>query len=120
MRSIGTLLIGLALLADQSQATAEAEKIDYFGYSGCVALQNDDIRVVLTTHGGRILEYSRDGENAIHLDPARRAGSTCRVNPLSIPRAVGWTSAPRRSFPADPNCGWESGRQRSPAPARHD
>jgi hypothetical protein len=72
MKPITILLVGLVLLAGSSDADEGTERIDYFGYSGCVVLQNADIRVVLTTHGGRILEYSRDGENAIHLDPAQQ------------------------------------------------
>lgn len=45
--------------------------IDYFGYADCIALENEDTRVVLTVHGGRLLEYSLKGENAIYLDPAQ-------------------------------------------------
>ena len=72
MSRFGLLLVMISLTC-QGVAAADiegAEIIDYFGYSGCVALHNDSIRVVLTTHGGRILEYSRDGANAIYLDPA--------------------------------------------------
>lgn len=73
MSRFGLLLVTISLTGqDVAAADIEgAEFIDYFGYSGCVALHNDSIRVVLTTHGGRILEYSRDGANAIHLDPAQ-------------------------------------------------
>ena len=73
MSRFGLLLVTISLTS-QGVAAADiegAEFIDYFGYSGCVALHNDSIRAVLTTHGGRNLEYSRDGANAIHLDPAQ-------------------------------------------------
>ena len=45
-------------------------RIDYFGYKDCVVLQNAQTRVVLGHQvGGRVLEYSLEGRNAILLDP---------------------------------------------------
>ncbi|MEE2659915.1 MAG: hypothetical protein VX733_15525 [Candidatus Latescibacterota bacterium] len=72
MKLISILIAGSPLLAGPVPASEGAEIIDYFGYRGCIALTNDDTRVVLTTHGGRILEYALHGENAIHLDPAQK------------------------------------------------
>ncbi len=43
----------------------------YFGYDDCIILENETVRAVLTEHGGRILEYSLKGNNAIYLDPAQ-------------------------------------------------
>ncbi|HOM56786.1 MAG TPA: hypothetical protein PLG27_03425 [Candidatus Latescibacteria bacterium] len=45
-------------------------KSHYFGYDGCLVLENDaGIRVVLSPlAGGRVLEYSLQGVNAIYLD----------------------------------------------------
>jgi hypothetical protein len=44
--------------------------LDYYGYTGCIALQNADTRVVLGHHcGGRVLEYAWHGENALWLNP---------------------------------------------------
>lgn len=74
MKRLGLLLFAVVLLAGRSAQGANPEGtdiIDYFGYSGCIALENEDIRVVLTTHGGRILEYSLKDENAIYLDPSQ-------------------------------------------------
>jgi hypothetical protein len=52
------------------------QTIDFYGYSGCVALQNADTRVVLGHHaGGRVLQYAWRGANALYLDPAG-AGQT--------------------------------------------
>jgi hypothetical protein len=46
--------------------------IDYAGYSGCIALTNERVRVVLGPHcGGRVLEYALDGTNVLWLDPAQ-------------------------------------------------
>ena len=45
-------------------------RIDYFGYKDCVVLQNAQTRVVLGHQvGGRVLEYSLEGRNAILLAP---------------------------------------------------
>jgi hypothetical protein len=47
-----------------------ARAIDYYGYSGCIALENATTRVVLGHHaGGRVLEYALHGENALYLAP---------------------------------------------------
>lgn len=44
--------------------------VDFFGYEDCPALQNEATRVVLCPQaGGRVLEYSLNGENVIYLDP---------------------------------------------------
>jgi hypothetical protein len=52
--------------------------VAFHGYSGCLALENDVVRVVLGPHcGGRMLAYARSGENALALDPAQ-AGWTYR------------------------------------------
>ncbi len=46
----------------------------YFGYDGCLALENEaGARVVLTPlAGGRVLEYSLRGVNAMHLNPTQK------------------------------------------------
>jgi len=45
-------------------------KIDFFGYTDCVILENENTRVILGHQsGGRVLEYSWKGENALYLDP---------------------------------------------------
>lgn len=74
MRQFDLLLIAAVLLAGRGVGAANVEGtdvIDYFGYSGCIALENENTRVVLTTHGGRLLEYSLKGENVIYLDPTQ-------------------------------------------------
>ncbi len=61
--------------------------LEYFGYPGCVRLDNGaGTRVVLCPQaGGRVLEYSLDGVNALHLDPGqsgwRRAPGAPAVDP---------------------------------------
>ena len=47
-----------------------ANRVDFFGYSDCIRLENDNVRVTLGHHaGGRVLEYTWKGTNAIWLDP---------------------------------------------------
>jgi hypothetical protein len=47
-----------------------AELIDFAGYADCIKLENEHTRVILGPHcGGRVLEYAREGENALMLDP---------------------------------------------------
>ena len=41
----------------------------FFGYEDCITLENESTRVILGTHGGRVLEYSWKGDNAIYLNP---------------------------------------------------
>ena len=51
---------------------ARTPRVEHSGYSGCLALQNDTTRVVLGHHcGGRILEYSCKGQNALFLHPSQ-------------------------------------------------
>jgi hypothetical protein len=52
----------------------KAQTVEFFGYSGCIALENGaGTRVVLCPQaGGRVLEYSLNGANAIYLNPAQQ------------------------------------------------
>ena len=52
----------------------KADLVEFFGYTGCIALENGaGTRVVLCPQaGGRVLEYSVNGVNAIHLDPMQK------------------------------------------------
>jgi hypothetical protein len=44
--------------------------VDYFGYTGCIRLENESAAVVLCHQaGGRVLEYSLQGKNSMWLDP---------------------------------------------------
>lgn len=53
--------------------THPAGQFSYFGYDDCIALDNGDVRVILGTCGGRVLEYATGGVNALLLDD-RQAG----------------------------------------------
>lgn len=67
-----TCLLTFALCASLSAASGPylgTGHEDFFGYPDCIVLENETTRVVLGSHGGRVLEYSWKGENAIYLDP---------------------------------------------------
>ncbi len=45
-------------------------KLDYFGYTDCLRVENGETRLtVCPKAGGRVLEYSHGGVNAIYLNP---------------------------------------------------
>jgi len=47
--------------------------IDYFGYAGCMAVENAEARMVVCPQaGGRVLEYSLKGVNSLYLDPTQQ------------------------------------------------
>jgi len=53
--------------------TMKTETIEYFGYSDCIAIENATTRVVLCPQaGGRVLEYSLNGANALYLNPEQQ------------------------------------------------
>ena len=61
-----------AIIAADDPVFPGTSRADFFGYSGCIVLQNDTTRVVLGHHaGGRVLEYSLHGKNSLWLDPAQ-------------------------------------------------
>lgn len=50
--------------------TVSTSRVDFHGYSDCIRLDNGHARVTLGHQcGGRVLEYSVGGENAMALDP---------------------------------------------------
>ncbi len=66
-----TMRLGYFLLLSLTVARAAlgAEVVDFFGYDDCILLSNDRTRVVLCpAAGGRVLEYSLGGENALYLN----------------------------------------------------
>ena len=48
-------------------------KVDYFGYTDCLRMENDKTRLTVCPQaGGRVLEYSHRGVNAIYLNPQQK------------------------------------------------
>ena len=67
------LLIAAMLLngrGDAEELPTGTGYVDFFGYSDCIVLENENARVILGPHcGGRVLWYSWKGENALYLNP---------------------------------------------------
>ena len=64
------LLTGLLLSPASGSA---ADEISYYGYDRAIELKNDAVRVVLCPQvGGRVLEYSLNGNNVLYLSDAEK------------------------------------------------
>ncbi len=71
-RVLALPVLCLASVMASDPARAEAVRVEFAGYSGCVELRNEATRVVIVPQcGGRVLEYSLNGRNALHLNPAQ-------------------------------------------------
>ena len=75
VRFMANQTFGITALAFVLSAVAlpAAEEIEYFGYTKAIELRNDTTRVVLCPRaGGRVLEYSLNGENVLYLSSAEK------------------------------------------------
>jgi len=81
-----------------------ASLIEYAGYSNCVELKNATTRVVLGHHcGGRVLEYSWKGRNAIYLDPEQNGWTYEPGKPTIGPTGGRMDIGPERIQPKRPD-----------------
>lgn len=72
-------LSGAHVGSARADESAGARVVPFFGYDDCIRLENDSTRVTLCpAAGGRVLEYSLSGKNALYLPPG----------------GEGWTYAP--------------------------
>ncbi|MGI9470500.1 MAG: hypothetical protein ACR2NZ_03130 [Rubripirellula sp.] len=52
----------------RTSAAKGARVVDYYGYNDCIELSNGNVKAILCpAAGGRVLEYSLDGKNALYL-----------------------------------------------------
>ena len=66
------LILLVMVVTSMSHAEVTSGRVDFFGYEDCVELKNAATRVVLGHHaGGRVLEFSLNGVNAIYLEPGQ-------------------------------------------------
>lgn len=81
------MILWVGQLADFVSA---AEKIAFLSYPNCIKLESSKARVILCPDaGGRVLEYSMKGVNALHLDPREaewKPGPINRKVPMSAGR----------------------------------
>jgi hypothetical protein len=70
---LSATLLQAATVPSPAAAFPGVTTVDYFGYTGCLQLENATTRVVLCHQAGaRVLEYSFKGKNSIWLDPEQR------------------------------------------------
>jgi hypothetical protein len=69
MIALGMFLAVPVFAADTPEGTS---LVDCHGYTGCIQLENADVRIILDPNcGGRVLEYSYRGKSVIYMDPAQ-------------------------------------------------
>lgn len=111
MRQTGTFLLAsmavMMLLKGQptiaQQTPVSARVIDYFGYAGCILLENQNTRVVLCpVCGGRVLEYSWKGKNSLYLDPSQKGWTPQEGQPPVDPCGGRFDIGPERVIPRHP------------------
>ena len=74
--TIATIAIGMFLSrAEAAEQSSGAHIVAFGGYEDCIRLENDATRVTLCpAAGGRVLEYSLGGKNALYLAPDEKDG----------------------------------------------
>lgn len=75
MRTALVLAVTVSVTQMQDALSAEgARVVEWHGYKQAIELTNEHVRVVLCPEvGGRVLEYSLDGENILYVSPEERA-----------------------------------------------
>ena len=77
----------LALAAHRGNETPHARFVASHGYDGAVELQLDGVRAVLCPEaGGRVLEFSAGGKDAMYFDPAERKREPGKPGPATAGR----------------------------------
>lgn len=86
------------------QATPEGTAwVSSHGYSNCVQLSNNNTKVILEPNcGGRVLEYSLNGQNVLYIDP-KQDGWTYTPGETIDPSAGRFDIGPEQIIPSHPN-----------------
>ena len=76
------ICLGIGALASQTCEGAEGARLiaEYRGHRDCVVLENKTTRVTLGSQGGRVLEYSLQGVNAMYLPKGDKGMSAGRFD----------------------------------------
>src|SRR5688572_9227558 len=75
--------------------------ISFHGYADCIELSNGTTRVVLGPEGGRVLEYSLQGKNALYLEEAETGKPRTATGPASM-SAGRFDIGPEKTIPPHP------------------
>lgn len=88
----------------QAKSFPGTGEVDFAGYHGCIKLENDHARVVLGPHcGGRLLEYSWDGQNILKQDPAQDGWTYTPGKPTIDPYGGRLDVGPEMTLPRHPD-----------------
>jgi hypothetical protein len=100
---LGCLLVSAFSGAAETQFPG-ASRIESHGYQGCILLENPVVRVILEPNcGGRVLEYSYKGTNAIYVDPAQDGIVSVPGKPLPDPCGGRCDIGPEMTVPRHPD-----------------
>jgi hypothetical protein len=96
------VLVGfsIAVMLSASTAVAEPKIISFHGYPDCIELRSETTRAVLcAVSGGRVLEYSWKGENALYLEEADTGKPYVAGQPAAM-TAGRFDIGPEKTIPA--------------------
>jgi len=108
-RSISKLIVlGLSVLLcsnASSQNTPEGTAwVSSHGYSNCIQLSNNNTRVILEPNcGGRVLEYSLNGQNTLYMDPDQDGWTYTPGEKRVEPCAGRFDIGPEMTIPSHPD-----------------
>ena len=98
---VGCILI-LCVPVSQAAAQSKPQVLTFHGYPNCIELRNETTRVVLCPEaGGRVLEYSLKGENALYLEEAETGKPYVAGQPASM-SAGRFDIGPEKTIPPHP------------------
>jgi len=105
---LGRTVLGLLLVSMFNMNAEEKMKddgyIQYHGYNDCVKLENKTTKVIVSgACGGRVLEYSLNGVNAIYLDPLQDGWTYTPGQPTIDPCGGRMDIAPECTIPKHPD-----------------
>jgi len=93
-------LLALLFCLPAVAAPEKAGRVTYHGYDDCIELKNRNTRVILSgACGGRVLEYSLNGVNALLLDPSQAGWTYTPGGPTIDPSAGRMDIGPESTTP---------------------
>lgn len=96
------MLISSCVFPVVVSAQQSASRITFHGYPDCIELGNDGVRVVVSpVGGGRVLEYSWKGENALFLEEAE-TGKPHVPGKAALATAGRFDIGPEKTIPPHP------------------
>jgi hypothetical protein len=100
---VSSIVAAVIVLSAQTAGAQDGKQvITFHGYPDAIELRNDVARVVLApSSGGRVLEYSLQGENALYLEEAETGKPHDPQGPASM-TAGRFDIGPEKTIPSHP------------------